>query len=258
MRELKAHRLTFAYGGRTVLDDVSFTLTPGRLTALLGPNGAGKSTLIRCLLGLLSPLHGAVTLDGADLSAMTIRERARALSYIPQHSRPAFSYSALEMVLMGAAGELPIFAQPSKAQIASARQALDEVGALALQDRDFRTLSGGEAQLVLIARALAQRAEIILMDEPEAGLDYGNRLMLLRRLRALADSGRTVLFSTHEPQSALTVDEVLAVRNGSLIAHGAVKDVLDETLLRRLYSVEVRVTETAFGTTILPRMEESR
>ena len=201
---LSVQNLSFSYGERRVLSDISFTLEKGEFLSVLGPNGVGKSTLFRCILGLLHGYSGKITSDGEELSSMSKRELSRRIAYIPQINKPAFGYTVLDMVLMGTTRQLSPFAQPHRAQIEQAMDALERVGAKHLSERDFTHLSGGEQQLVLIARAIAQQAGILVMDEPTSALDYGNQLRVLKLVRELAGEGSAVLLSTHNPQHALT------------------------------------------------------
>lgn len=156
---LSVENLFFAYGAAPVLRDVSFTAEGGELVSVLGPNGVGKTTLFRCILGTLTPQMGHIKMDGQDLATLPPRERARRIAYIPQIHPPTFGYTVLDTVLMGAARQLNAFQQPGAAQIRQADEALEQVGATHLRERNFAHLSGGEQQLVLIARALALLAE---------------------------------------------------------------------------------------------------
>lgn len=251
--KLDVQGLSFAYGTRPVLREVSFSLEKGQFLSVLGPNGVGKSTLFKCVLGLLGSWTGSITLDGDDLRTLSRREAARRLAYIPQINRPAFDYTVLDTVLMGAARQVSAFSQPGKKEIALAMEALERVGAADLAQRHFMHLSGGEQQLALVARALAQQAEILVMDEPTSALDYGNQLRVLQLVRQLAAEGYGVLLSTHNPQHALTfATGVLALSEGKVVALGAPEDVLDEALIDRLYGVRATFAETAAGRVIAP------
>lgn len=250
---IEARELRFAYGEQPVLEGVSFTLDGGGLTALLGGNGAGKTTLMHCMLGLQSNYEGALLLNGRDVRRYAANELARLIAYIPQSHYPAFGYTALDMVLMGTTRQVGAFASPGAKQRAAALDALDRMGIAALAGRLFTRLSGGERQLVLIARALAQDARVLLMDEPTASLDYGHQLLLLEQARTLSAGGYTLLMSTHNPQHALLyADRALALHAGRLIADGAPGDALTPALLQTLYGVETRLWDTPDGRAILP------
>ena len=251
--KLEICNLSFAYGKHEVLRDISFTLEKGEFLSVLGPNGVGKSTLFRCILGRLEGYSGQITSAGEDLKTMSRREAAKRMAYIPQIHTPTFSYTVLETVLMGTARQLSPFAQPGKAQVDTAMAALQRVGAAHLAQRDFSRLSGGEQQLVLLARALAQQAQILIMDEPTSALDYGNQLRVLKLVRELAKEGYAVLLSTHNPQHALTfATKTLALIGGRVAALGKPDEVLTPELVRCLYGVDVLFEETAAGRVLVP------
>ena len=201
--EIEVQNLTFSYGKQPALREVSFSVQKGTLTAVLGANGAGKSTLFRCLLGFLTPQAGEIRLSGRPLSAYSRREAAEKIAYIPQSSEPIFNYTVLDTVLMGTTGTMNVLQRPGRRQQEAAMQALQRLGIEALAQRGIGTISGGERQLALIARALVQNAEILIMDEPTANLDFGNQQRVLAQIRALTTRGYTVLLSTHNPEHAL-------------------------------------------------------
>lgn len=175
------------------------------------------------------------------------------LAYIPQNHAPVFDYSVLDMVLMGTNRTIPLFGGPGNREKQLARWALARVGAQMLEDRNYRHLSGGQQQLVLIARALAQRSRILLMDEPTANLDYGNQLRVLDCVCSLADRGYTVLLSSHNPQHALWYgDRVLALDAGNIVAYGPPESVLNAKLLQRLYGVDAELIGDEKSRVILP------
>ena len=244
--------LGFAYDRRPILQNVNFSLGEGQLVALLGCNGAGKTTLLRCILGLGECYTGSITVDGNEVRTLRPRELSHRIAYIPQVHYPAFSYSVLEMVLMGTTHRLSAVGSPGAREEAAALDALRALNAEALAPRDYGKLSGGEQQLVLIARALAQGTKLLLMDEPTASLDYGNQQRVLAAVRQLTRKGYTVLLSTHDPQHALTyADRILALSGGVLIADGAPRDVLTPALIRTLYGVDAVFSPD--GNYILPK-----
>lgn len=256
--KLSVEHLSYAYGAHRVLEDVSFSLEQGQFLSVLGPNGVGKSTLFRCILGRLDGYGGTIVSGGDDLRNMPRREAARRMAYIPQIHTPTFSYTVLDTVLMGTARQLSPFSQPGKAQLEQAMAALERVGAAHLFKRDFSRLSGGEQQLVLLARALAQQAEILIMDEPTSALDFGNQLRVLALVRALAEEGYGVLLSTHNPQHALTfATRTLALADGRVAAQGKPDEVLTPALMKKLYGVDVIFAETAAGRVLVPMTAEN-
>ena len=188
----------------------------------------------RCLLGGIDGYSGAIELDGREVRGLSRREMAARIAYIPQIHRPTFGYSVLDTALMGLTRELSPFRSPTAEQEKRAMEALEQMGVARLDARNFATLSGGEQQLVLIARALCQRSDILLMDEPTSSLDYGNQLRVLRRVAELAARGYTVILSTHDPQHALRFSQrVLALRDGGMKLKEAVRRVADDTGLPR-------------------------
>ena len=254
---LSVENLSFSYTRRPVLQDVSFAAKKGELLSILGPNGVGKSTLFRCILGSLEGYSGRICVDGRDIRTLPHRERARRMAYIPQIHRPTFGYTVLDTVLMGTTRQLSPLQQPGREQVDMARSALERVGVSHLAERNFAHLSGGEQQLVLIARALAQQSDILIMDEPTSALDYGNQFRVLQQVRALSREGYTVLLSTHNPQHALTfAHRVLALQDGSVAALGPSGDVLTPDLLRRLYGVDTALADTPGGPVIVPLTNE--
>lgn len=250
---LSVRELTFAYRKTPVLSNVGFAVEPGELLAILGPNGVGKTTLFRCILGEQKRYTGTIAVDGTDMRGFGARETAHRIAYIPQTHAMAFRFSVLDTVLMGTTHTLSTFASPGKAQEKIARDALEQLGIGDLADRGFDTLSGGEQQLVYVARALAQQAKILLMDEPTSSLDYGNQLNVLSTVKELTAEGYTVLLSTHNPQHALWyADRVLALKDGCVAAFGPVEETLTPTLLETLYGTKAEIFDTPGGPAILP------
>ena len=235
--------LSFAYGEREVLHGVSFKAEAGEFLSILGPNGVGKSTLFRCVLGLLRDYKGSITVEGLDAKSLSIRETAKLIAYIPQSSHPAFNYSVRDIVLMGTTSGLGTFSTPKKEDLRRVDEALEKIGIPPLSDRCFHRISGGARPLALIARALVQRAPVLMLDEPTASLDFGNQLLVLNCARELACEGYTVIQTTHNPeQSFMFSDRILALRDGRVLTEGRPRDVLTSDTMRRLYGVEVEVS----------------
>ncbi|HML69338.1 MAG TPA: ABC transporter ATP-binding protein [Clostridia bacterium] len=250
---IEIRNLSFAYSLRDVLRDVSLCAEDGQLLAVLGPNGVGKTTLFRCILGLQQQYKGNIFIDEIDAHTLTPRELAHKIAYIPQTHGIAFSYSVQDMVLMGTTHQVSSMGVPKQKELDAANGALEKLGISHLTYHNFSKLSGGEQQLVLIARALAQNAKTLLMDEPTASLDYGNQSLVLRQVRKLADDGYTILLSTHNPQHAIWyADRAVALLNGTIAAFGSPDDVVDAALIEKLYGVTVRLIDTAQGMLISP------
>ena len=234
--------LYFSYGGGPVLQDVSFRAGYGEFWSVLGPNGAGKSTLFRCILGLLRPSSGNICIDGTPIFSLSARQLARKIAYIPQSHNPVFNFSVLDMVLMGTTARLGSFESPKQKEIREAEDALKQLDIFHLRDRGYGNISGGERQLALIARAMVQKAKILIMDEPSASLDFGNRLRLMQSVRALAREGYTVIQSTHDPDQAYQYsDKILALHGGRVLASGAPGEVVTEPIISTLYGTGVAV-----------------
>jgi iron complex transport system ATP-binding protein len=222
--------LSFAYRpGAWVLRRCSGAVQPGRVLAVLGPNGRGKSTLLKLLLGVLRPQEGSVHIQGR-------------VAFVPQLFDTAFGYSALDMVLMGRARHVSLFAQPSARDEAAALTALDRFGIADLAARPFHDLSGGQRQMVVLARALVAEAQVLLLDEPTSALDLRNQALALRWMARLArEDGLAVVFTTHHPHHAFAVaDDALLMLDTDRFASGPADTVLSEANLRALYDVPLR------------------
>lgn len=240
--------VNFGYGRELALRGVSLAVRPGEIVALLGPNGSGKTTLLKLILGLLRPQDGRVSLEGRDLAAIPARDLARRVAYVPQLHRPTFAYRALDVVLMGRLPHKPFLFRYTRQDQDLALAALDKLDIAHLAQRPYTELSGGERQMTLIARALAQDAEICVMDEPANGLDYGNQIRLLEKLNRLAESGRTFIKTTHFPDHALWVSHrVLLLQQGRIVDDGPAARVINPQNLQHLYGCPIAVEELSAG-----------
>lgn len=246
---IEGRDLTIGYPDRTVGSGLDVALSTGEVLALLGPNGGGKTTLLKTLLGLLKPKAGEVLLGGKPLDNYSISERARVVAYVPQVHISTFAFTVETVVLMGRTAHGSLFSRPSGQDRAVAQAALERFGIAALASRPYTMISGGERQLVLLARALAQEPQFIVLDEPTASLDFGNQGKVMREIRALAKSGHGVLFTTHDPNHALrAADRAYLLREGARIADGPVATVLNREQLEALYRATVeRLTDRASG-----------
>ena len=242
MASIEVKNLNFSYGERQILFDVNFSVEKGEFLSILGPNGVGKSTLFRCVLGLLTDYTGQVLIDGRDARSFSVKEAAQHIAYIPQSSNPTFNYSVFDIVLMGRTSGLGAFQSPRQEDIDRCHWALHKIGISHLENRCFHRLSGGERQMVLIARALVQDAPVLMLDEPTANLDFGNQLKVLHQVKELAAEGYTVIQTTHHPeQSYMFSDRILALQNGRILTEGSPAEVLTAETVRLLYGVEVQV-----------------
>ena len=254
---LAANDISFAYGryrpvnrghgpakaGHYVLQDVSLEVKRGTIVGLLGPNGSGKTTLLRILSGILSPFAGRVFIGGQPIDQLTRRELARRVAVVPQETRSTFDHSVMDMVLMGRYPHLGPFELEGAADQKIAREALAATGTAPLEARAFATLSGGEKQRVIIASALAQASEMLLLDEPTAALDLRSQFdisALLRRLNA--ERGTTMVVSTHDLNLAAALcDHIVMLKSGQVLARGATRDTLTAENIRWLYDVDADV-----------------
>ncbi len=244
--------LSFSYPTRPVLQGIDFDLRPGEVVSLLGPNGCGKSTLIRLILRLLKG-RGEITLRGRPIEDCSHRHIAQHIAYIPQYHNVPFNYTVLEMVLMGRISRQGFFASPSSSDRAIAAESLERIGIADLAHRPFGQLSGGQKQMVLLARALSQEVDTFIMDEPVTGLDYGNQIRLLELITQLATQGYTFLKTTHYPDHALMVSSRVVVMNGGkIIADGKPHEVITAPMIRDVYGIEAELIRHNAHTWCIP------
>ena len=237
---MQAREVSFAYRGRKVLHDITVSVGRGEVVSLLGPNGSGKTTLLKILLGLLRPQRGSVLFEGRPLKATPRDELARRIAYVPQVHREAFAYTVADVVLMGRMPYHSFFSTFSAKDRKIAETSMERLGILHLRNRPYTEISGGERQLALIARALTQGADTLVMDEPANGLDFGNQIRLLDQIADLARDGYTFIMSTHFPEHAFWIaDHVVMLQNGSVLADGKPNDVMSEEAIYQLYNTRV-------------------
>jgi iron complex transport system ATP-binding protein len=238
--------------GRPVLAGVDLALAPGELVVLAGRNGAGKTTLLRTAAGLLAPAAGSIALDGRPLASFGRRALARRIAFVSQDSAVPFPFTAGQLVLLGRTPHLGRFAFESRADLAAATEARERLGLAAIADRSVLELSGGERPLVQLARALAQQAPVLLLDEPTAHLDLAHRALVLGLLRDLARAGRAVLAVSHDLAAARYANRIALLAGGRILVAGAPEDVLRPDTLRATFGVEVSVVATPSGPVVLP------
>lgn len=236
---VKLEQVSVGYHRQPILHNINLNLAEGKIFCLLGANGCGKTTLMRTLLGFLSPISGNVSLIGRSLSGWLTRDLAKVIAYVPQAHDTPFSYQVIDMVVMGLTPHISLFAVPDKKAHLLAEESLCRLGISHLKQRQYCTLSGGEKQLVLIARALVQQPKLLIMDEPAASLDFGNQIRLLEQIEQLKNSGITVLMSTHHPQHAAAVaDEVILLHPEFGAKQGSPESMLTLTNLSTLYRID--------------------
>lgn len=242
MMFLSTTDLAFGYRRTPVGRDVTLSVARGEVLCLLGPNGCGKTTLFKTMLGLLPAQGGRLELEGRAVASFSRAEFARRVGYVPQAHAVTFPFRVIEMVLMGRASRIDTFATPSQKDHAAARGALETLGIARLGDRLFTEISGGERQMALIARALAQEPDMLVMDEPTASLDFGNQARVLEKIRALSAAGLAIVLSTHDPGHAFAcADRVALMKQGRIVALGTPEEVVTAQTLKNLYGVDVAV-----------------
>ncbi len=242
--------LSFRYApdAPNVVQDITLDLPFGAVTAILGPNGSGKTTLLHLILGLLTPQRGRIAFNGEFHTTYGRRRTSHILGLVPQEEPPAFNLNVLETVLLGRAPYLNLLQRPSERDYAAAFRALETVGITALWDRPVPALSGGERQLVILARALTQEPDILLLDEPTSHLDVGNARRILSLMRDLRARGQTVIFTTHDPNAAAaTADHVVLMRQGRVLRAEVVTETLTAAHLSATYDVPIDVLQDRQG-----------
>lgn len=248
MALLNVNKINFGYDQRDVLKDISFQVNRGEIFFLLGPNGCGKTTLLDCVLGLLKPRNGYIKLNGTDINGIRPEITARQVAYVPQSHEKTFPYTVKDIVLMGRAAHIGLFGSPSAEDMDIVDEALGLLGILHLRDRRYTQLSGGEGQLVMIARALAQKTSLIVMDEPTAHLDFKHELVIMERIVQLVrETGLSILMATHFPNHAFyfqnnnIATRVALMNNSEFLAAGSPSDVLSEENIKLIYHINARV-----------------
>lgn len=239
---LEVSNLEYAFKTNHVLKKMSFSADEGQCICVLGQNGAGKTTLFRCILGLLRGYKGDIIVQGINSRKLSVKEMAKRISYIPQAHAPTFNYTVFQTVLMGTNVYMDGFKTPNKNEYNIVMEKLELLSIKHLAERGYAELSGGERQLVLIARALVQNAKILIMDEPTANLDYGNQLRIMWQVKKLAQQGYLILLSTHNPEHALHfADTALIMKNGNVLEIGNPKEILRPNLIETIYGVNVNM-----------------
>lgn len=254
MSLLELKQGAFAYGERTIFEDINFSVEPGELFCVVGPNGCGKSTLLDCVLGLNKMKAGELLVDGRPMKEYKPRELAQRIAYVPQDHKLTFGFSVLDIVSMGRTYEARMFDPPGEAQKAAARHSLELVGMENFADRDYTKLSGGELQLVLIARALCQNAKVLVMDEPTAHLDFRHELSVMEIVAKLVrEEGISIVMATHFLNQAYYLEgagvntRVALMDGGRFGAVGTPSTVLNEDNLRNVFRIVTEVATDASG-----------
>lgn len=240
---------SFAYKEQQVLKNISFTVNQSEVLAVLGPNGVGKTTLLRCMMGLLPWSKGNSLLDGENIKGINTRVFWSKIAYVPQQKGTALSFSAIEMVLMGCSARLGVFAQPSATDILLAEKSMEDVGISHLKNKQCSRMSGGELQMVLIARALTAQPQMLVFDEPESNLDFKNQLIILETISKLSRKNAiAAIINTHYPAHALKIaDQALILSHDKSSEYGKVNDVVTEANMKKSFDVEVKIQDFLYN-----------
>ena len=239
---IEARDATFRYADRAIFAALDLEVRYGEVLTVLGANGCGKSTLLRCLGGALTLHTGAIRIGGRDLPSFDAAERARLVGFLFQDHQPTFPFTVFEVILMGRTPHMHRFGGPTRQDQQLALETLDEIGMSRLKDRPYTELSGGERQLVLLGRALVQRPEVILLDEPTAHLDLTNQVRCLKLIRALSARGIAIVMSSHDPSQAfLFPGRALLMGQDGTVTVGVAAEIIDRASLSATYGVHVDV-----------------
>jgi len=242
---LEINNVSCGYDSKTIVKGISVKVESGEVLCLLGPNGVGKTTLFKTILGFLKLHGGEVNLDGQNIKHWKKNELAKAIGYVPQAHIPPFPFTVLDVVIMGRTAHLGMFASPSKKDIKIAEESLDALNVSYLKDKIYTEISGGERQMVLIARALTQEPKILVMDEPTSNLDFGNQVKVLKQINKLSKKGLGIIMTSHFPDHAfLCSTKVALLQRNNIFTVGSVDEVITEENLRLAYGVEVKIIST--------------
>lgn len=239
---LEVKHAVCGYGAREVVKDISFSVESGEILCLLGPNGVGKTTLFKTLLGFLKLKGGEITLDGENVAKWSRQRLAKTVGYVPQAHTPPFPFRVMDVVVMGRTAHMGMFGSPSRKDHDIAEETLERMSISFLKDRIYTELSGGERQMVLIARALTQQPDILIMDEPTSNLDFGNQIRVLEQVNILAKQGLGVIMTSHFPNHAFLCSSKVALllKNHSFLV-GGVDEVITEQNLHSAYGIQVKI-----------------
>lgn len=237
---LKADNVAFSYKKEKTLKGVSFSANEGDFVCVLGCNGCGKTTLFKCLLGIYKADSGDIFVNSKSIKKFSTKELAKEIAYIPQAHIPSFNYKVIDAVLMGRNAYVDSFKSPKKEDEEKAYDALNRLGIGYLAEKGYSEISGGERQLVLIARAITQNSKILLMDEPTSNLDYGNQMLVLQEVKKLSQDGYTVIMSTHNPDHAfMFANKAVIIKDGKVLCEGDPLEIMNSDVLKKIYNIDL-------------------
>lgn len=254
MSLIEVRNISFGYDRQALFQNVGFQVNSGEILCLIGPNGCGKTTLLDCLLGTIKPRTGQIFFRGEEINTLRPSDIAKHIAYVPQDHEKSFPYSVLDIVLMGRTPYTGMFSSPSLEDRRIAEEALDLLGLKRFKDRPYTQLSGGEGQLVILARALAQKTPVIIMDEPTAHLDFKHELLIMETIvRLVRETGLSVIMATHFPNHAFYFENnniatsVALMNEKTLTAVGSPRDILSEENIKAVYNINAKVVSCAIG-----------
>jgi len=243
---INVNSVNFSYGKHKVLNEISFEMKKGEYVCILGANGCGKTTLLKTILAFLKPQQGSVTFYGQNVQNIEEKDLAKKMAYIPQAHTPPFPFKVKDVVLLGRTPHLNCTCRHKAHDERIVGDAMDRLGIGSLAEKRYTELSGGQRQMVIVARALAQQPEVLIMDEPTASLDFGNQYLVLAQMVSLSREGMSVLMVTHNPDHAIyCADRIIAMKDGRIISEGATTSVINEAVMRSIYNMTIKVRDVS-------------
>lgn len=240
--KLEVRNISFSFNNRKIFSDVSFQLYEGEILSILGPNGAGKSTLLNCIARLLENENGDLLLDNRSISSYSLKEFAKLIGYVPQNHIPAYAFTVKEFVVMGRSPYISAFSMPTHKDYEITLEAMEMLGITSLAEKPYTELSGGERQLVTIARAITQQPKFILMDEPTSQLDYANQIRTIEIIKKLSQKGYGVIFTTHNPDHAVMINGKIGILDKlGKFEFGDTSTILTEAKLKKIYNINLKL-----------------
>jgi len=246
--KLELKNVASGYGLKSVIEDISMEVKSGEVLCILGSNGVGKTTLFKTILGFLKLQKGEILINGESIYNYPPKELAKLIGYVPQAHNPPFPFKVMDVILMGRVCHIKAFSSPTKKDFDIALNALETLDILYLKDRVYTEISGGEKQLVIIARALAQQAKMLIMDEPTSNLDFGNQIRVLSHINKLVKDGMGVVMTSHFPNHAfLCATKVAVIKDGRLLKIGVPEEVITKEVLKDIYEIDTEIINTDIG-----------